>query len=66
LFGPQSPRDINSSKGNNNIAFRAAPDFTKMDLCNIHFHKNAEHKSGEFSKYAGNVDVGGFQSGYQC
>jgi len=24
----------------------------KMNLCNIHFHKNAEHKGPEFSKYA--------------
>lgn len=36
-----------------------------MNLCNIHFHKNAEHKGGEFTKYAGNGDGNGFQSGYK-
>ena len=37
---------------------------TEMNLCNIHFHKNAEHKGGEFAKYAGNGDGHGFQSGF--
>ncbi|MBL1321440.1 MAG: hypothetical protein COA63_010335 [Methylophaga sp.] len=63
-FGPQSPRDIDSTIGNNTVAFNSSPDFTKMNLCNIHFHKNAEHKGGEFTKYAGNGDGHGFQSGY--
>ena len=35
-----------------------------MNLCNIHFHKNAEHAGGEFSKYAGNGNGKGFKSGY--
>ncbi len=35
-----------------------------MNLCHIHFHKNAEHKGGEFTKYAGNGDGHGFQSGF--
>lgn len=66
-FGPQSPRDIDvdSSVGNNGRAFNAAPSYTKMNLCNIHFHKNAEHKGGEFTKYAGNGDGHGYQSGYE-
>ncbi len=64
-FGPQSPRDINSKKGNNKIIFNSAPDYTKMNLCNIHFHKNAEHKGGEFTVYAGNGDGKGYQSGYK-
>jgi len=64
-FGPQSPRDIDSSSGNNKRAFNAAPAYTKMNLCNIHFHKNAEHKGGEFTKYAGNGDGQGYQSGYK-
>lgn len=63
-FGPQSPRDIDSSTGNNSIVFSAAPAFSEMNLCNIHFHKNAEHKGGEFTKYAGNGDGHGYQSGY--
>jgi len=64
-FGPQSPRDIDLANGSNNIAFNAAPAYTQMNLCNIHFHKNAEHKGGEFTKYAGNGDGHGYQSGYQ-
>ncbi len=64
-FGPQSPRDIDSVTGNNQRSFNAAPAFMKMNLCNIHFHKNAEHKGGEFTKYAGNGDGLGFQSGYE-
>lgn len=63
-FGPQSPRDIDSIKGNNSRIFGTAPSYTNMNLCNIHFHKNAEHKGGEFNKYAGNGDGHGFQSGY--
>ncbi len=64
-FGPQSPRDIDSIAGNNIITFSTAPDFSKMNLCNIHFHKNAEHRGGEFTKYIGNGDGHGYQSGYQ-
>jgi len=64
-FGPQSPRDIDASAGNNKRAFNAAPSNAAMNLCNIHFHKNAEHKGGEFTKYAGNGDGHGYQSGYE-
>jgi hypothetical protein len=63
-FGPQSPRDVDTLKGSNKRAFSAAPTYTEMNLCNIHFHKNAEHKGGEFAKYAGNGDGHGYQSGY--
>lgn len=64
-FGPQSPRDIDAIKGNNDRIFNAAPAYTEMNLCNIHFHKNAEHKGGEFTKYAGNGDGHGYLSGYK-
>jgi len=64
-FGPQSPRDIDSMVGTNDRAFNEAPSYREMNLCNIHFHKNAEHKGGEFTTYAGNGDGKGFQSGYQ-
>lgn len=63
-FGPQSPRDIDSSTGVNTRAYSAAPASTRMNLCNIHFHKNAEHKGGEFSKHAGHGDGQGYQTGY--
>ncbi len=64
-FGPQSPRDIDANEGSNNILFSAAPAYEDMNLCNIHFHKNAEHKGGEFTEYAGNGDGHGYQSGYR-
>ncbi len=64
-FGPQSPRDIDSASGSNTVAFGAAPEYSAMNLCNIHFHKNAEHKGGEFTQYAGNGDGHGHQSGFK-
>ncbi len=64
-FGPQSPRDIDSYIGSNERVFNAAPAYKKMNLCNIHFHKNAEHKGGEFTLYAGNGEGHGYQSGYK-
>jgi len=63
-FGPQSPRDIDSVGGTNAIAFNNAPASNQMNLCNIHFHKNAEHAGGEFNEYAGNGDGEGYKSGY--
>lgn len=64
-FGPQSPRDIDALAGNNDRIFNAAPAYTEMNLCNIHFHKNAEHKAKDFSVYAGNGDGHGYLSGYK-
>jgi len=63
-FGPQSPRDIDTIEGDNTLDFNAAPPYTEMNLCNIHFHENAEHKGGEFTKYQGNGDGHGYKSGY--
>ncbi len=64
-FGPQSPRDIDAVSGKNQLAFNAAPASMAMNLCNIHFHKNAEHRGGEFTEYAGNGDGDGYQSGFK-
>ena len=63
-FGPQSPRDIEAKAGINQRIFSEAPSYKQMNLCNIHFHKNAEHKGGEFTKYAGPGNGHGYQSGY--
>ena len=63
-FGPQSPRNIESVVGYNPIKFNTAPSYTAMNLCNIHFHKNAEHAGGEFTKYAGNGDGHGYNTGF--
>lgn len=61
-YGPQAPRDLNAKGGSNPRVFTPAPAASKMNLCNIHLHKNAEHKGGEFTlpsdagfKYAGKL-----------
>ena len=64
-FGPQAPRDIDTIEGDNTLDFTDAPPYREMNLCNIHFHENAEHKGGEFTKYAGNGDGHGYNSGYE-
>lgn len=64
-YGPQSPRDLNVRKGLNRRIFSTAPDYKQMNLCNIHFHKNAEHKGGEFTSFAGYGDGHGNDSGYK-
>jgi len=64
-FGPQAPRNIDQTAGNNPIQFAQAPASTSMNLCNIHFHKNAEHQGGEFTTYAGDGDGHGYLSGYK-
>jgi hypothetical protein len=64
-YGPQSPRDIDTIEGTNTLDFNEAPAYGEMNLCNIHFHENAEHKGGEFTKYAGNGDGKGYNSGYE-
>lgn len=56
-FGPQAPRDIDNRYGKNTRDFGRAPAASAMNLCNIHFHKNAEHKGGEFTRLS--------SSGYQ-
>lgn len=49
--GPQAPRDIDKMAGNNSVIFEMAPAMAEMDLCNIHFHRNAEHKSAAYSTF---------------
>ena len=61
-FGPQSPRDIEAVVGSNSRLFTAAPKASEMNLCNIHFHNNAEHKGGEFTQYVGNGDGHGYKA----
>jgi hypothetical protein len=36
-----------------------------MNLCNIHFHENAEHRGGDFTTYAGNGDGKGTGTGFK-
>lgn len=64
-YGPQTPRDIDNVTGENKRLFSLAPESKNMNLCNIHFHANAEHKAKDFSNYAGEGDHG-HGGGYQC
>lgn len=64
-FGPQAPRDLSVIGGANTRLFSAAPPASSMNLCNIHFHESAEHKGGDFTKYAGNGDGLGSGTGFQ-
>lgn len=60
--GPQAPRDIDSSAGSNPVAFETAPSINDMNMCNIHFHRNAEHKSAAYSTFVED----GSHSGWAC
>ena len=60
-YGPQTPRDISSKRGSNVRAFVIAPSPENMNLCNIHFHTQAEHKGPGYSISAGAGEHGGFR-----
>jgi hypothetical protein len=60
-YGPQAPRDISSRAGTNPYLFAMAPAASDMNLCNIHFHTNAEHKGPGFSIFAGDGEHGGYR-----
>ena len=64
-FVPQAPRDLNSKIGTNKRIHAAAAPYQEMNLCNIHFHKNAEHKGGEFTSLARTRDGHGSEAGYK-
>ena len=60
--GPQAPRDIDKPAGSNGVTFEMAPEISEMNLCNVHFHRNAEHKSAAFSTFVED----GEHSGWAC
>lgn len=60
-YGPQTPRDITSKNGTNPRVFPIAPAPGKMNLCNIHFHTQAEHKGPGFKIFAGSGEHGGYK-----
>jgi len=64
-FGPQTPRNIDSKAGENKRVFSVAPPYSEMNLCNIHFHINAEHKAADFSIYDGEGEHG-HGGGFKC
>ena len=59
-MGPQTPRDIANTAGQNKEKFPLAPAYTELHLCNIHTHTNAEHKGPGFSIFVSDADDGGF------
>lgn len=64
-FGPQTPRDIDGKAGENKVVFPTAPKFEDLNLCNIHFHNQAEHKAKDFDILAVG-DEHGHGAGYMC
>ena len=60
-YGPQTPRDISVKSGANDRLFTLAPASAEMNLCNIHFHAQAEHKGPGYKIFAGATDDGGYQ-----
>lgn len=60
-YGPQTPRDIAKTDGSNPRVFTLAPPASKLNLCNIHTHTNAEHKAPGFSVSAGRGEHGGWK-----
>ena len=60
-YGPQTPRDISNTAGTNSRLFAMAPAPSKLNLCNIHTHTNAEHKGPGFTLSAGSGEHGGFK-----
>jgi hypothetical protein len=60
--GPQAPRDIDKLTGTNSVVFNVAPSINAMNMCNIHFHRNAEHKAAAFSTFVED----GSNSGWAC
>lgn len=60
--GPQAPRDIDNPAGTNSVVFEMAPAVADMNLCNIHFHRNAEHKAAAYSIFVKD----GEHSGWAC
>jgi hypothetical protein len=60
--GPQAPRDVTSTAGANPVSFALAPPPSNMHLCDIHFHRYAEHRAGGYSQVAGDGD----HRGYVC
>lgn len=60
-YGPQTPRDISIPSGANQRLFNLAPAASRMNLCNIHTHTNAEHKGPGFSVSGGTGEHGGWK-----
>jgi Delta carbonic anhydrase len=60
--GPQSPRDIRRHTGTNPVVFSQAPDVEDMNLCNVHFHRYAEHRGPGYKLFVED----GSHSGYAC
>jgi hypothetical protein len=60
-YGPQTPRDITKKDGTNPRTFALAPSSRELNLCNIHFHAQAEHKGPGYATFAGTGEHGGYK-----
>lgn len=60
IAGPQSPRDVDQDAGENTKLFPKAPPYDEMKLCDIHFHRFAEHKASGFPTATGTGKYAGF------
>ena len=60
-YGPQTPRDIASAAGENDRVFALAPSSAELNLCNIHFHKNAEQTAPGLKVFVGADKHGGYK-----
>lgn len=60
---PQTPRDITQSDGAAAGTFTLAPRASSLNLCNLHFHVNAEHRGPGYLLPA---KVGDKRGGYIC
>lgn len=58
--GPQSPRDLDRPEGENPVRYGKALPHADLRLCDIHFHRNAEHKSAQYPTRKGSGEHAGF------
>ena len=65
-YGPQAPRDIDRNNGASLVDYGPTPNTNQMNLCNIHLHKNAEHKASAYSLLSKDDSKDGIGGGYEC
>lgn len=49
--------------GDNETDYGEAPDLAGMNLCDVHYHRNAEHKANDYFDF---IDTGDDHAGYAC
>ena len=68
FLGPQTPRNVDDKAGSNDkmAPTEASGSIDTMNLCNIHYHLNSEHKSAKFSTQAVKTEGLNHGVGFQC